>query len=224
MRIKMIAVCSAAVLVLCASCKTTKGAEPEARELQGTVKTEVLEHKGSSLGINELPVWVQTYVQSGLTGLEKLNDYKDMYCFVAETTSANLEAGQAWVNGFNMPQTVARNVSTRVDALFSGASSGGTEGTYGTYFENVVKTSSNTEYSGVRKINDWWVLVRRYDQNVKNKYKDEYRVYVFYTIERDLLDRQVLDVIDRTAADSKVNTDQKAAIDKVKSLIRESGL
>ena len=66
--------------------------------------------------------------------------------------------------------------------------------------------------------------MRRYDQNVKNKYKDEYRVYVFYTIERDLLDRQVLDVIDRTAADSKVNTDQKAAIDKVKSLIRESGL
>jgi len=224
MRIKTIAALIAALFILFAGCNTNKNAEPEARELQGSVKSEVLEHKGSSLGINELPVWVQTYIQTGITGLEKLNDYKDVYCFVAETTASNLDAGQAWVNGFNMPETIARNVSTRVDALFSGAASGGTDGTFGTYFENVVKTSSNIEYSGVRKINDWWVLVRRYDQNVKNKYKDEYRVYVFYTIQRDLLDRQVLAVIDKTAADAKVNGDQQAAIKKVKELIKEKGL
>ena len=147
-----------------------------------------------------------------------------MYSFVPETTAYNLDAGQAWVNSFNIPQTIARNVSTRVDALFSGASSGGTDGTYGTYFENVVKTSSNIEYSGVRKINDWWVLVRRYDQNVKNKYVDQYRVYVFYTIERDLLDRQVLAVIDKTASDAKLNADQQATVNKVKSLIKDRGL
>ncbi len=223
MRIKTTAVLIAALFVLFAGCKTAK-TEPAAKELEGTVKSEVLEHKGSSLGINELPVWVQTYIQTGITGLEKLNDYKDVYCFVAETTASNLDAGQAWVNSFNIPQTIARNVSTRVDALFSGASSGGTDGTYGTYFENVVKTSSNIEYSGVRKINDWWVLVRRYDQNVKNKYVDQYRVYVFYTIERDLLDRQVLAVIDKTASDAKLNADQQATVNKVKSLIKDRGL
>jgi len=76
----------------------------------------------------------------------------------------------------------------------------------------------------VRKINDWWVLVRRYDQKVKSKYVDQYRVYVFYTIERDLLDRQVLAVIDKTAANAKLNADQQATVNKVKSLIKDRGL
>jgi len=223
MRIKTTAMLIAALFVLFAGCKTAKP-EPAAKELEGTVKSEVLEHKGSALGINELPVWVQTYIQTGITGLEKLNDYKDVYCFVAETTASNLDAGQAWVNSFNMPQTIARNVSTRVDALFSGASSGGTDGSYATYFENVVKTASNIEYSGARKINDWWVLLRRYEPNSKTKYADEYRVYVFYTIDRDSLDRQVLSVIDKVAADLKTGADQQAMVNKVKALINQNGL
>ena len=194
MRIKTASVlfCAAvSVFLILAGCASKKNAEPEARELSGTVKTEVLEHKGSALGINELPVWVQTYIQKGITGLEKLNDYKNVYCFVAETTASNVDAGQA---------------------LFSGASSGGTDGSYATYFENVVKTASNIEYSGARKINDWWVLLRRYEPNSKTKYADEYRVYVFYTIDRDSLDRQVLSVIDKVAADLKTGADQQAMV------------
>ncbi|WP_314847866.1 hypothetical protein [Treponema lecithinolyticum] len=227
MRIKTASVlfCAAmSVFLILAGCASKKNAEPEARELSGTVKTEVLEHKGSALGIDELPVWVQTYIQKGITGLEKLNDYKNVYCFVAETTASNVDAGQAWVNGFNMPQTIARTVSTRVDALFSGASSGGTDGSYATYFENVVKTASNIEYSGARKINNWWVLLRRYEPNSKTKYADEYRVYVFYTIDRDSLDRQVLSVIDKVAADLKTGADQQAMVNKVKALINQNGL
>lgn len=210
------------IFAMVISCATKK--EPEAKELQGTVKSEVLEHKGSSLGINELPVWVQTYIQNGITGLEKSPDYKDDYCFVAETTASNLDAGQVWVNSFNMPETIARNVSTRVEATFSGAASGDPKGVYGTYFENIVKTSSSIEYSGVRKINDWWVLVRRYNQDNKSKFTDEYRIYVLYTIERDLLDRQVVGVIDRVTAGETVDAGKKEAVDKVKALIAKSGL
>ena len=40
-----------AAALLFAGCKTAKN-EPAAKELEGTVKSEVLEHKGSALGIN----------------------------------------------------------------------------------------------------------------------------------------------------------------------------
>lgn len=211
------------VIFFFTSCASTPS-EPVAKELEGTVKSEVLEHKGSALGLNELPVWVETYILTGITGLEELPDYTGDYCFVAETSANDVNAAQAWVNGFDMPQTIARNVSTRVDGVFSGAATGSAEGAYGTYFENVVKAATEIEYSGAKKENDWWVLTRRYDTDIKSKYKDEYRAYVLYTIPRDLLDQQVLTVIDRVAQESSVDAGQEAAIDKVKNLISDAGL
>lgn len=215
----------AILLVVClfSGC-ASKQAEPEARELEGTVKTVVLEHKGTALGVNLLPVWVETYITEGVTGLEKLADYEDQYCFVAEETASNLNAGQAWVNGFDIPQDIARNVASRVDAMFTGSASGSPEGDYGTYFENIVKAASNTEYTGARKVSDWWVLVRRYDNDIRRKYTDEYRIYVLYTIEKDILDRQVLNVIEQVEKETESTAEQSVAINNVKDILKAEGL
>lgn len=209
--------------VFLAGCASKQPKEPEAKALQGSVKTEIIEHKGTALGINVLPVWVETYVSGGITGLEKLNDYKDQYCFIGEETATNLNAGQAWVNGFDIPQDIARNVASRVDALFTGAASGSPEGKYGTYFENIVKSASNASYSGARKINDWWVLVRRYDPDMKKVHKDEYRIYVLYTIPRDVLDRQVLNMIEKVESETALTDEQKTAVDAVKAIMKAEG-
>lgn len=211
-----------AILLLLVGCASKK--EPEAKELKGTVKTQVLEHKGTALAINELPIWVETYIQKGIPALEKMPDFTEDYCFVAEESGSNLNAVQAWVEGFNMPQLIARNISTRVEATFSGAASGSTDGAYGTYFEDVVKACSDITYSGARKQNDWWVLVRRFDEKTSKKYVDEYRSYILYTIEKDLLDIQVLDVIEDTAKASDLTEDQNAAVNKVKQLVQSEGL
>ncbi len=223
-RTKLLSIVGVACVLLTFTSCASKEKEPEARELDGVVKTLVLEHKGTALGINELPIWVETYVQTGITGLEKLTDYQEKYCFVAETTATNLDAGQAWVNGFDMPQTIAKNVSQRVEALFTGAASGSPEGTFGRYFENVVKSTSEITYSGARKMNDWWVHVRIYDEKVKSKYVDEYRIYVLYTIEKDLLDQQVINVIDDVAKSDTLAADQMNAVNKVKELLSAEGL
>lgn len=204
------------------SCASNK--DPEPKELEGKVTTEVLEHKGSALGINQLPVWVETYIAEGIYGVEKLSSYEGSYCFVAEEAGTNLDALQTWVSSFDIPSEIAQNVSTRVDALFTGAATGSPDGEYGTYFENIVKTTSSASYSGARKVNDWWILTRRYDPDHKKQYEDEYRCYVLYTIEKDLLDKQVLDMIDRVAAETQGTTDaQKSAINNVRTIMESEG-
>ncbi len=215
-----ILIASVLMFVGCASAPE----EPAPTEIQGTVQSEVLEHKGSALGLNELPVWVETYILDGITGLEEMSDFSGEYCFVAETAAQNINAAQAWVEGFNMPQTIARNVSTRVEGIFSGAESGAADGEYSTYFENIVKTVTETEFSGARKENDWWVLTRRYDSDSKSKYTDEYRAYVLYTMPKDLLDQQVLSVIERIEQENVLTSDDSATNDRVKELLSSSGL
>lgn len=205
-----------------ASCASNK--DPEPKDLKGAVKTEVLEHKGSALGVNQLPAWVETYIAEGIVGVEKLSSYEGSYCFIGEEAGTNLDAIQVWVNNFDVPAEIARNVTTRVDALFTGASSGSPDGEYGTYFENIVKTTSNASFSGARKVNDWWVLTRRYDPDVKKQYVDEYRSYVLYTIEKSVLDKQVLDMIDKVAAETEGTTDaQKTAINNVRTIMANEG-
>lgn len=214
---------AAAALVL-AGCASDKNLDPEAKDLDGTVKTEVLEHKGTALGINQLPVWVETYISEGIYGVEKLSSYEGSYCFIGEEAGSNLDALQTWVANYDVPSEISRNVSTRVNALFTGAASGSPDGEYGTYFENVVKTVSSADYSGARKVNDWWVLTRRYNPDQKKKYVDEYRCYVLYTIEKDLMDQQVLDMMDKAAAEAKETTDaQKSAISNVRSIMASEG-
>ncbi len=212
-----------ASIVMFMGCASTPD-EPVAKELEGSVSSEVLEHKGSALGLNELPIWVETYILEGITGLEELPDFANDYCFVAETTAQNINAAQAWVEGFSIPQTIARNVSTRVEGTFSGAESGGMEGDYGTYFENVVKTVTETEFSGAKKENDWWVLTRRYDADSRSKFTDEYRAYVLYTIPKDILDQQVLSVIERIEQENSLSADDTATSDRIKNLLSTSGL
>ena len=50
--------------------------EPEPKELEAKVKSEVLEHKGTALGVNQLPVWVETYIAEGVLAVEKLSSDK----------------------------------------------------------------------------------------------------------------------------------------------------
>ncbi|MBR5866298.1 MAG: hypothetical protein IKZ04_00150 [Spirochaetaceae bacterium] len=221
-RIKTVVFVLLALSMVFAGCASNK--EPEPKELQSSVKTEVLEHKGTALGINELPVWVETYVSTGVTGLEKLSDYQGSYCFVGEETGTNLDAVQTWAATFDVSREIAAAVASRVDSLFTGAASGSPDGDYGTYFENIVKASSNANYSGARKINDWWILIRRYDPDAKKRYTDEYRVFVLYTIEKDILDDQILNMIDKVASETVGTTDaQQTAINNVKTIMKNEG-
>ena len=135
-------IASALVFSSCASNKE----EPEPKELDSRVKTEVLEHKGSALGVNQLPVWVETYISEGVKAVETLSSYEGSYCFIGEEAGSNLDALQVWVSSFDIPGEIAANVSTRVNALFTGAASGSPDGEYGTYFENIVKTTSSESF------------------------------------------------------------------------------
>ena len=217
-------ICVFAIFTMFTSCASKQEEEPVAKELEGTVKTVVLEHKGTVLGVNLLPVWVETYIYEGITGVEKLSDYQDKYCFIAEEVSANLNAGLAWAKGVNMPQTIARNVETRVESVFSGASSGSLDGEYETYFENIVKTITDIDFSGAKEAGEWWVLVRRYDNDVKKKYTDEYRIYTLYTMDKDYLDMQIINAIDKAAKESESSAEKEKLVNSVKEIIKVEGL
>ncbi|MDR1748271.1 MAG: hypothetical protein LBR47_04355 [Spirochaetaceae bacterium] len=222
-RSKIVAVSVLAAVIAVTGCASKKGEEPAPpREIESAQKTAVIEHKGTSLGINDLPLWVDTYVSQGILGLEAMPEYKDFYCFVGENTGTNLNSLLSWVTGFNISQEMARTISTKVQALFVGAATGSPEAAYGSYFENVVKTTSEASFSGARKVNDWWVYVRYYNDDGKTVQKNEYRAFVLTIIPKAQLDQQVMNIIN--GVDSSAATpEQLTAIDRVKAVMSSEG-
>jgi hypothetical protein len=219
----------AAVLTVCllvAGCSSAPAAEPkpEPVELPSKVKTEVLDHKGASLGKTTLPEWIDVYIDFGARGVEELAKFQDEYCFIAEYHAENLDAGLAWIKGFEVPQLIARQIQSRVESLFVGAAVGAPEDDYGTYFENVVKTTTDVSFSGAKLIQDYWVLVRTYDPDIKNTYSDTYQIYVLYTMPKAMLDKQLNNEIDKAMDDGEMSESQKEAFKNVKKVLADSGL
>lgn len=221
-RVKSVAAVIVAATLFLVSCASNKEAKPRDIDTANAVKVEVVEHKGSALGISALPIWVETYILEGITGLEQLPAYKDSYCFVGEETGTNVNAVTSWASMFDASGDIASTVSTRVASLFTGSAVGSPSGEYGTYYEQVVRTAANATYSGARRVNDWWVLTRRYDDRKSKEYTQEYTAYVMYTISRDTLDRQILGMLDGTST-AGLTTAQQTAISNVKELMRAEG-
>ncbi len=181
----------------------------------------VIDHKTMALG-GTIPDWLDVYMNGGsLRDIEALPKYKDVYVFVAEDQGTNLNALRQWATGFSVAQDMARLVSTRVQARFAGAAVGSPDDEFGRYFENVVKTAADASYSGARKEADFWVLKRYFKEDGKTVDKEVYDYYVLVTIDRELLKKQIDNVLNNVNVDKPLTKEQQTAVERVKQSFYE---
>jgi len=168
-----------------------------------------------------VPDWVTLYVDQGLIGVERLPEFKEKYVFVGEDSGTNLNALRQWSTGFTVNQEIARMVSTRVQAKFVGAAAGSPDAEYGRYFEDVVKSVADANFSGARKENDFWLQKRYFKADGKSIDRESYDFYVLVSIDRDTLEQQINVVINGVSADRALTREQQTAVDRVKEAFYE---
>ncbi len=197
--------------------------EPPAREIQATQKTEVLEHKGTVLGLTTLPPWIEVYITQSITAVEGLDDYKGMYCFIEDADNPNKDAAVMWAENFNIAQAIAGTISTRVESVFEGVANS-EDSEYTTEFTNKVITSIDAEIAGAKNAGSWWIHNRRYESADLEDYEDMYTAYVLYTIPQEMLDDQIENAIDKIAEDGNLAEAELSVLEAAKALISEKGL
>jgi hypothetical protein len=197
---------------------------PKAAKAPGYVeKTDtyiLVDHKTKAVG-QDVPDWVTLYISDGLHGVEAMDQFKDKYVFIGEDTGTNLNALRQWATGFTVAQELSRMVSTRVQEKFAGAAAGSPDDAFGRYFENVVKTVSESQFSGARKENDFWLLKRYYQADSKKVDREAYEYYVLVTIDRETLERQISGVLESAEQDPAQTSEQQTAIQRVKEAFYE---
>jgi hypothetical protein len=182
-------------------------------------RPEIIDYKGSEFNATP-PQWIQTYIESDISGVEKLDRYKDKYCVVVEMDGKDKEGVMLALSNLKAPVEIAGRVSTRVQQRFAGAQVGDVD-KIETYMENVVKVAREATFSGFGKEGETWTYLQ-YFKTGKKKEPDftVYRGYQLWSIDKAILQKQI-DAMLNGEAKKETSAEKKTAIDRVKEAFYE---
>jgi hypothetical protein len=203
-------------------CQSTKEKIPQ-RTIERIPSGEaayVIAHSGEALGVEQIPVWLQTYIASGVKGLESLPDYEASYCFVIETRGNNPVTVETWLQTELLSRSIAQMAADRLQFQFLRISKNNPK-IYGGYYDIVLEGMRNTVFSGMHRINGWWVL-GRFRQPGTDKPVEEYRAYVFFLVEKQVLNAQIRRIM--TPVISPADASEREAIDRIFFVFDVEGL
>ena len=198
-----------AVLLVLAGC----AGGPSGRDIvkvEGDREYVIVDHKTMDFG-GKVPQWI-TRTTSELEN----NDYPDHYVFLVDQVGKDLQGIELWAKNFSAASDIARMVETRVEDKFVGAAAGDMDGLEG-YMEQVVKSTSNARYSGVRTEDSFWIK-KRYNEDET----EEYRYVFLITVPREQIDAAIQRAFDET---EKPKTEEKqTAVNRVKDAFKSDGM
>jgi hypothetical protein len=152
----------------------------------------IIEHKTSDFG-GEVPAWVTKTVLE----IEEDPQFADYYVFIEDHPGGkDLMGLKAWAKEFAAADTIAGMIYNRVKSKFVGALAGDIN-MVETYMEQVVKNVSEAEYSGMRIVEEFWVL-KQYFKSDGSVDKEEYRYLFLMTVPRTAIADAIGRALDTT--------------------------
>jgi len=172
---------------------------------------QILMHKGTAFAIN-YPNWMEPALQ-GPKYVEKMADFANKYIVVVEQDGQDLTGTQLAAERLNAQTTISALISTRVKDTFAGAQVGDKD-KIETYMERCVKSVSEATFSGFTKESDWWAQLQTFTPDGKPD-KQIYRVIAIYGIDKDLLKKQIDNMLKEAAKEEPKTPEKQRAMDLV---------
>jgi hypothetical protein len=163
----------------------------------------------------KIPPWVDMYLYNSIGRIENLPEYQNKYIFIAENTGTNLKALLQWLEGFTIIHDFPRLVSSRLQDHLTAISAGNPDNTYGSFFEEVIKKSSDAFYYGALEEDKFWLLVQYFEQDGTTPNREVYRCLILVSIDKIVLESQINEILNNIKTDT-VTRDQLVLINQLK--------
>jgi hypothetical protein len=173
-------------------------------------------YRGSESG-EEIPGWVNHYLEGKIAELEALDEFAETYVFVAENSGTNFNALAQWSLRFSPDQDIAQLIARRVQARFPGSDTGSPDYEYGRYFENLVRTAADALYEGAERRGDFWFQKEYPAGDGENPEEEEISVFlILVTIDKTALRNQLEPVLAQAVEGIEATRDQMSAINRLR--------
>jgi hypothetical protein len=163
-----------------------------------------------------IPLWVNRYLEGGIAALESMTQFEGSYVFVAENSGTNLNALIQWSQNFSPAQDAATMVARRVQARFPGSNAGSPDGEYGRYFENLVRAVADTLYRNAQRGQDFWFQKQYSGGNGETTTEETYVFFILVTIDKAVLKAQLEPVLLEASEGIQLTRDQTTAINRLR--------
>jgi hypothetical protein len=185
----------------------------EVKENENTGLFRITDWETKETG-GEIPVWVENFLETGARGLEALPKFNNKYIFVASITGGNIRALRQWAAGFSIRQDFPRMAASRIEQRMVKTSTLYPDDEYGQYFENMVKLSSDTNFTDAVIDAAFWIYREIYEEDGVTVSQERYEYFILVSIDKPLLENQIRLLLD------KVKTEQTPAREQVNSINR----
>ena len=211
--------------LLFASCLSNTGKQIlTPPETAGTGETQkyfiVTDHKNKLYG-EPIPEWVNLYLEGGASHVETLDAYGESYVFIGRNEGNNFNALTQWTKGFSPELDFPRLAAARIETRFRAAVPYPDE-EYGAFFEELIRTASDTVWTGAVREDDFWIRKTYFPGGAsepvffENEERETWEFLILVTIDRKLFASQLATVFRNTKPNPAPAKDQIAAANRVK--------
>jgi hypothetical protein len=168
----------------------------------------IQDYKNRAAGTGLRP-WIRAYFDYDNQGIEALEQYRDVYAFVALQSGDSTSLLDQWLRSFSLNQDFPRLVAARIRRRFTWNLSRSAAEEYGKNLDEAVRAAYNTPFSGARKEDDSWVFAEEPET------AGEYRYLILFTVPRDQLEEQINEILSGVRVEG-ASRDQSAAFNRVR--------
>ena len=149
-----------ALLVSCASEPNPwTVVSPDPTEINRITEVYVIEdYKGKAEG-QDIPQWVNNYLEAGIQGIEAMDIYQFHHVFVSRNVGSSFDALMLWADGFSPELDFPRMAASRIESRFF-LEAPLPDREFGSFFIDLIRTVSDAEWTGTSKEDDFWMLKR----------------------------------------------------------------
>lgn len=176
------------------------------------VESVTYDWQGKSVGAN-IPDWVRFASQNDYDAISAMPEYKDKVIFFADGRMDDLEGVKLRTRDFDARTEFSKLLSDNVIAKSGNAyvKSGDEEAMR--YIKEIAATFSRTNFNGFKKEQSFWTLTR-YTDNDKKTVKDEYEYFVIHSMEKNLYQIQIDEIMGKIEAKTEKEREIKDDVEE----------
>ena len=177
---------------------------------------------------DRIPEWVTLFLDGEARGyesrkVESLDEWSGKYVFVGENRGDNFNALMQWAVNLTAAQDLPRLIAQRAERRLIAAASLYPDDEYGEFFASMIRKIFDGEYPDSVKEQTFWVKRKLIPDNnaPPETAAERYEFLVLISIDRNILQKQIRDIMAAVKAAVPATKEQTAAINKVQNTFFE---
>jgi len=165
--------------------------------------------------------WLYAFLEGGIEAVELKDQYNDKYVFISVNKDENFPILEKWAENYSEIRDFPMLAAARIEKKMILSSSLYPDDEYGLFFERLVKNAFTSLYPGTVKEDISWIKLKSDNENSNNNLNEIYMFFVLITIDKQVLQNQITNMITHVLTSVSPTSAQRASINRLRQTFFE---